>query len=173
MKAINYFTAFRGGGIALLYLIFSTLLAMPVKLCGQPIDYSLPLTTLQVTSPFGYRVHPITGQYTHHNGVDLAARSDLVFTVLSGRVKAVGTDPLLGQYLRITHGEIESIYGHLSEVLVAAGDPVSAGQTVGITGKTGRATGEHLHFSIKFAGAFLDPLKFLYQLKLQSIIHHP
>lgn len=126
---------------------------------------SLPLPCLNVTSPFGQRIHPVTGRPDYHNGVDFAARSDPVFSVLDGTVKETGNHPNLGRYIRTLHGEVELIYGHLSRLLVSIGDTVMVGQPIGITGATGRVTGEHLHFSVKFNGKFLDPLKFLRRLR--------
>jgi len=135
---------------------------------GQGINSSPPLAKLNVTSPFGYRIHPISGKVSQHSGVDFSARADPVFNVLDGRVTEAGKHKLLGKYIRIVHGEIESIYGHLSYILVSPRDTVLAGQTIAITGSTGRVTGEHLHFSVKFKGKFLDPLKFLRRIKEQS-----
>lgn len=146
---------------------FGWLVFVPFMLCGQGIDYSPPLDKLKVTSPFGYRIHPISGKASHHSGVDFAARSDPVFNVLNGYVKATGRHKALGKYIRIVHGEVETIYGHLSHILVSSGDTVIAGQPIAITGSTGRVTGEHLHFSVKFNGKFLDPLKFLRRLREQ------
>ncbi|MCC2598270.1 M23 family metallopeptidase [Sphingobacterium sp. FBM7-1] len=146
---------------------FGWLVLVPFMLCGQDIDYSPPLDKLKVTSPFGYRIHPISGKASHHSGVDFAARSDPVFNVLNGYVKATGRHKALGKYIRIVHGEVETIYGHLSHILVSSGDTVIAGQPIAITGSTGRVTGEHLHFSVKFNGKFLDPLKFLRRLREQ------
>ncbi|WP_166333024.1 M23 family metallopeptidase [Sphingobacterium chungjuense] len=143
------------------------LMLVPFILCGQVADYSLPLKELGVTSPFGYRVHPISGKASLHSGVDFAARSDPVFNVLDGRIKATGKQNTLGKYVRVLHGDVETIYGHLSRILVSPGDTVTVGQPIGITGATGRVTGEHLHFSVKFNGQFLDPLKFLRQLRKQ------
>lgn len=154
--------------LAIPILFWGWLMLVPFMLCGQTIDYSLPLDRLKVTSPFGYRIHPISGKASHHNGVDFAARSDPVFNVLNGRVKETGKHKLLGKYIRIVHGEVETIYGHLSHILVSPRDTVIAGQPIAITGSTGRVTGEHLHFSVKFNGKFLDPLKFLRRIKEQS-----
>ncbi|MDN8834145.1 M23 family metallopeptidase, partial [Staphylococcus aureus] len=82
-----------------------------------------------------------------HKGVDLAARCDPVLSVMEGTVSSTGFNPILGSFIRIKHGEFQSIYGHLSYILVTPGDSVTAGQFIGITGSTGRVTGEHLHFS--------------------------
>lgn len=160
-------SAYLRNRLAIPILFCGWSMLVPFMLCGQAIDYSLPLDKLKVTSPFGNRIHPISGMVSHHSGVDFAARSDPVFNVLNGRVKETGMHKLLGKYIRIAHGEIETIYGHLSHILVSPRDTVIAGQPIAITGSTGRATGEHLHFSVKFNGKFLDPLKFLRRIKEQ------
>ncbi|VTR29649.1 Murein hydrolase activator NlpD precursor [Sphingobacterium thalpophilum] len=148
-------------------LVMSLVFAIPIGTKAQ-LSISLPLSDLTVTSPFGWRTHPVTGKSDFHNGVDFAARSDPVFNVLDGWVKETGKHKLLGKYIRIVHGEVETIYGHLSNILVSPRDTVIAGQPIAITGSTGRVTGEHLHFSVKFNGKFLDPLKFLRRIKEQS-----
>lgn len=65
----------------------------------------------------------------------------------------------------MAHEAFESSYGHLSQIFVLPGDTVSAGDPVAVTGATGRVTGEHLHFSIKFLSRAVDPLKFLLAIK--------
>jgi murein DD-endopeptidase MepM/ murein hydrolase activator NlpD len=132
----------------------------------QPVNVSLPLLQLRVNSPFGKRIHPVTGQPDLHKGVDLAARCDPVLSVMDGTVSSTGSNPILGSFIRITHGEFQSIYGHLSYILVKPGEPVTAGRVIGITGSTGRVTGEHLHFSIRFRDKYLNPLHFLKSLLL-------
>ncbi|MBD1424031.1 M23 family metallopeptidase [Sphingobacterium arenae] len=148
-------------------LIISLPYSIPLPATAQR-SVSIPLARLSVTSPFGPRVHPVTGRPNNHNGVDLAARSDPVFSVLDGIVIETGNHPNLGKYVRTLHGDVEIIYGHLSRLLVSTGATVTVGQPIGITGATGRVTGEHLHFSVKFNGRYLDPLKFLRRLKEQS-----
>jgi len=121
----------------------------------------LPLHHLKINSGYGYRVHPLTGRRQFHKGIDLRARSDTVFAVLSGKVMAANYDPLLGFYIRLAHGDFQTLYGHLSQVFVLAGDSVSAADAVGITGATGFVTGEHLHFAVSYRRSAIDPLKFL------------
>jgi murein DD-endopeptidase MepM/ murein hydrolase activator NlpD len=128
---------------------------------------SLTLNSLRINSAFGWRTHPVTGQPAYHADIDLFARNEPVLSILDGRVKETGDDPFLGRYVRIDHGELQSIYGHLSIILVSAGDQVSAGDVIGITGNTGRTTGEHLHFAILFRGHYLPLLKFLAGLFLK------
>jgi murein DD-endopeptidase MepM/ murein hydrolase activator NlpD len=121
----------------------------------------LPLRHLSLTSPFGYRIHPVTGKYSFHAGIDLRARNDTVFAVLPGIVEAEGFDPFLGIFVRLRHGEFQTIYGHLSQLFVFKGDTIPPNGTLGITGSTGRVTGEHLHFEVKCNGRPIDPLAFL------------
>lgn len=127
---------------------------------------SLPLINLRVTSGFGYRVHPVTKKYGLHRGVDFAARCDPVLNILNGTVTDTGFNPFLGKYVKISHGDFQSIYGHLSQILVIPGEPATVGQVIGVTGATGRVTGEHLHFSIMFKDKYINPLHFLRSLLL-------
>jgi murein DD-endopeptidase MepM/ murein hydrolase activator NlpD len=124
----------------------------------------LPLRRLQVTSPFGYRTDPITGKYTFHGGVDLRASADTVYAILDGRVIIAGYEHRSGIFIRLSHRLFYSGYCHLSQVFVAKGDSVKAGQPIAITGLTGSVTGEHLHFSIYSRQGYLNPLEFLYKL---------
>jgi murein DD-endopeptidase MepM/ murein hydrolase activator NlpD len=123
----------------------------------------LPLKNLQLSSGYGYRHHPVTGKFAFHNGVDLRASHDTVFAVMDGPVASVTYDSLTGICIRLDHGTAETLYGHLSHVLVSPGDTVAAGQPIGMTGSTGRVTGEHLHFSVRCGRHFSDPLEFIYQ----------
>jgi murein DD-endopeptidase MepM/ murein hydrolase activator NlpD len=126
------------------------------------LEIAFPLKHLKQTSRFGWRIHPITGEFQFHKGVDLAARNDTVFSIMNGVVTKIGNNPFIGNYILITHpDEVQSLYGHLSAIAVLPDEQVNAGQPIGITGATGRVTGEHLHFSIKYHGHELSPLAFL------------
>ena len=131
-------------------------------------NFSYPLSRLHITSPFGLRIHPLTKKRHYHNGVDFAARSDPVLSVLDGKVSRTGQHSAIGKFVRLRHGNVETIYGHLSRILVTQGHNVTAGQPIGISGATGRVTGEHLHFSVKFGDSYLDPLEFLRRLTKRS-----
>ena len=124
----------------------------------------LPLKRLEVTSAFGYRLHPLIGKWAFHEGVDLRARRDTVYAILDGLVTRADYVPVIGLQITLQHPAVSSIYGHLSCVFVAKGDSAIAGQPIGITGATGQVTGEHLHFAIRSGQSFIDPLQFLYQL---------
>ena len=128
---------------------------------------ALPLRHLQVTSAYGFRVHPVTGRFSFHSGIDLRARSDTVFAVFSGVVSGTGYDQFLGLYVRVRQGDLECSFGHLSQIFVLPGDSVLAANALGITGATGRVTGEHLHFGITFRHHAINPLKFL--LNIQNL----
>lgn len=124
----------------------------------------LPLKSLNVTSPFGYRIHPLTGKVEYHNGVDLSANYDTVYAVLHGIVQSIRYDSSLGIAVNLQHGEITTIYGHLFKPLVNVRDTVDAGQPIAISGTSGRVTAAHLHFSVRYQKRYLNPLNFLYQI---------
>jgi len=124
--------------------------------------FRLPLRHLMVTSPYGWRIHPLTGKRQFHSGVDLAAASDTVFCIAGGCVAEVRSDPVNGNYIAVDHGDgLQSFYCHLSAIAVLPGEPLIAGQVLGLTGATGRTTGEHLHLTIKYQGRPISPLQFL------------
>ena len=122
---------------------------------------SLPLDTIKFTSRFGDRVHPIEKIRLPHNGVDLVADSSWVYSVMPGKVKRVSSDRRSGNYVVIEHGNYQSIYCHLTKSYVKRNEVVDAGQIIGLSGDTGLCTGEHLHFSLKYDGKYVDPEPFL------------
>lgn len=125
------------------------------------IQFSMPLNHLKLNCSYGYRVHPVTGQLDFHKGIDLAARNEPVYAVLDGIVSFSGNHAILGDYIKIEHGGISTIYGHLSLRFAFAGDTVRANQCIAITGATGRVTGEHLHFAVTSDGKPINALAFL------------
>lgn len=124
----------------------------------------LPLKNLRLTSSYGNRIHPITGKYVFHAGIDLRANHDTVYAILKGVVIHTGYGHTLGVNIILNHGDLHTIYGHLSQTFVMTGDSVFAGEPIAITGATGKVTGEHLHLSVKYRNKYINPLKFLYQL---------
>ena len=121
----------------------------------------LPLRHLSLTSGYGYRVHPVTGLLLFHAGIDLRSSRDTVFAVMPGRVDYVGYDLVTGVHVRLSSGDFTLLYGHLSQVFVLAGDSVNSCTPLGVTGSSGRVTGEHLHFSVSFRQVPVNPLLFL------------
>lgn len=122
---------------------------------------SLPLENFFLTSGFGYRSDPFSGEPKFHRGIDLKTKRSKVLSMLHGIVVSVGNDPLLGIFVKVQHGNYESIYGHLSQSLVAKGERVLPGTILGISGNTGRATGDHLHLTIKKGKEYVNPVLFI------------
>ena len=127
------------------------------QLIAQYISVSYPLNHIQVNSSFGMRNDPFTGKPTKHNGIDLQAKDDEVYSMMQGRVKKVGRDKRSGNYVVLEYGSYTVSYCHLSKALVQKGDSVNAGDVVGISGSTGRSTGEHLHLTCKYKGKYVNP----------------
>ena len=127
------------------------------KCLERYMSVSLPLKRIKVTSPFGMRKDPFTGKRRMHNGIDLRARNDEVYAMFPGVVKKVGYDKRSGNYVTLQHGDYTVSYCHLSRVVVKESTPVLAGDVVGITGNTGRSTGEHLHLTCKRSGISINP----------------
>lgn len=125
-----------------------------------------PLSHIKINSPYGYRKDPFTGKRKFHNGIDLHARSSKVFAMMQGRVIAVGQDKVSGKYVTLRHGGFTVSYCHLSRVSASKGQIVKAGDVVGITGNTGRSTGEHLHITCKFNGISINPMLFFKQIEV-------
>ena len=120
-----------------------------------------PLSHIKINSPYGYRKDPFTGKRKFHNGIDLHARSAKVFAMMQGRVIAVGQDKVSGKYVTLRHENFTVSYCHLSHISVSQGQDVLSGDVVGITGNTGRSTGEHLHITIRQKGEYVNPRIFL------------
>ena len=122
-----------------------------------------PCSYTSITSPFGNRVSPTTGASTYHQGVDLDTGTGWpVVAAKAGRVVVAGYGSAAGNYVKIYHGDgVSSIYMHLSNYCVSAGQMVSAGQQIGTTGATGVATGDHLHFGIAVNGVYVNPCNYV------------
>lgn len=116
-----------------------------------------------MTSRFGYRTHPISGRHHVHAGIDF--RGNVGTPVLAGAAGKVKTSRRKGAYgktIIIDHGNsYTTLYGHLSDYAVKEGQWVNLGQTIGYIGKTGRATGPHLHFEVRCHNVPLNPSKYL------------
>ena len=127
----------------------------------------MPLKSkIQITSGFGSRTHPIFGTRKIHNGIDLRANYENVFSVLDGIVTASGWDSNGGgNYIKINHfNRFETSYLHLSEIYYRIGERVNAGFIIAKSGNTGNSTGPHLHFSVKEFGQNINPAHFLNDL---------
>ena len=128
---------------------------------------------ISITSPYGTRMHPIFGASKFHNGIDLAANYENVYSVLDGIVTETGWDNKGGgNYIKIKHFDrFETAYLHLSEIYYRVGEFVNAGFIIAKSGNSGNSTGPHLHFSVKEFGQNINPTHFLNDLiKVNQLI---
>lgn len=128
---------------------------------GQVIPLGEPVQGRPaITSPYGRRRHPKTGNMHNHGGVDLGVpRGTTVFATANGRVSNVWTDDTCGRGIKIAHDDgFETLFCHLDVQQVRVGDNVSAGCVIGKSGNTGRSTGPHLHYEIRQDGIKINPV---------------
>jgi murein DD-endopeptidase MepM/ murein hydrolase activator NlpD len=128
---------------------------------NEPVLLAWPVHPIYITSPFGIRRHPITGVTREHLGLDLAAkRGQVVFAAAAGWVVRAGWNGSHGLQVELQHDDgLRTRYSHLSQALVAAGETLEQGDALGLAGKTGLATGVHLHFELWREGQPRDPLE--------------
>lgn len=129
------------------------------------LSVSYPLRKMKINSPYGYRKDPFTGKRKFHNGIDLYARGDEALAMMEGTVIRVGQDRISGKYVVLRHGEFTVSYCHLSRILVSRGTLVRPREAVGITGSSGRSTGEHLHITCRCNGKYVDPAEIFNYIK--------
>ena len=116
-----------------------------------------------VSSPFGYREHPVEGEERFHYGLDLAADTGTgVRCFADGTVKAVGESSSYGKYCIVDHaGGCSTLYAHCSAITVSSGEAVSLGEPIARVGETGLATGPHLHFELQRDGVYCNPIYYV------------
>ena len=123
-----------------------------------------PVSGYTLTSPFGMRKHPVLGYNRMHNGVDMACpQGTPIYATRAGTVTVASYQAGgAGNYVSINHGDgFASIYMHMTNYVVSAGQSVSQGQLIGYVGSTGISTGPHLHFGISYAGTYVNPLAYI------------
>ena len=123
-----------------------------------------PVSGWTLTSPFGMRTHPILKITRMHNGIDMScAQGTPIYATRAGKVTAASYQAGgAGNYVSINHLDgFSSIYMHLSSYCVSAGQIVSAGELIGLTGATGITTGDHLHFGISYNGVYVNPCNYV------------
>jgi len=115
------------------------------------------------SSSYGWRHDPILGIRAFHNGLDFsAAEGEPIRATADGRVKRVGRGPDYGKFVVIDHGDrLETRYAHASKILVSEGDLVQREDVIALVGNTGRSTGPHLHYEIRYKNRSLDPRQYL------------
>jgi murein DD-endopeptidase MepM/ murein hydrolase activator NlpD len=147
-----------------------TLTALESQLMERRIKTTLlptlvPIDADHVGSTFGHRLDPIAGVNALHEGIDFVADPGTrVIASAGGVVLAAEYHPQYGNQIEIDHGnDFTSRYAHLSKINVKVGQIVKRGQAIGASGNTGRSTGPHLHFEVRFKGVAQNPERFLQQ----------
>ena len=125
-----------------------------------PLGYP---TIGRITSGFGFRRNPVTGRIEFHLGIDIANRwGTPVRAPADGKVIKAGWCGLMGKCIVIKHNsDFSTRYGHLAKLLVRKGDFVERGQIVGMMGNSGRSTGPHLHYTIKYKTKIVNPISYV------------
>ena len=132
-----------------------------LKKIGLNKDVANPVEG-EVSLNFGKREHPITKEIHEHNGIDIIAPEGTdVVTSITGTVTDVGFDSEKGNYIVVENGNVKTLYAQLASTSVKKGDKVTAKQSIGTVGKTGTATGAHLHFEVMVDGEYVDPAAYI------------
>jgi murein DD-endopeptidase MepM/ murein hydrolase activator NlpD len=124
----------------------------------------LPVSGTYNASSYGMRIDPFTGQHAMHEGMDfLADTGTAIVAAAGGVVQFAGFHPQYGYMVDVDHGnDLVTRYAHTSKLLVKEGDLVKRGRKIAEVGSTGRSTGSHLHFEVRFKGAAQNPARFLF-----------
>ena len=134
------------------------------RLRNKMLNVSAPVTSGYFSSNFGWRVDPFTGKNAMHEGVDyVVPLGTPIHAAASGMVVYAGWHPDFGNLVEIDHGnDILTRYAHASKLYVHVGQVVKRGQLISLVGSTGRSTGNHLHFEVRFKGLAQNPVRFLH-----------
>ncbi len=134
-----------------------------LKKLNTILPLGAPIEKVRITSNYGMRNDPFTGEPKRHRGIDFAGKIGTeLMAVAPGRVVSAGERVGYGTTVEIDHGlGFTTLYAHLSKIMVARGDWVRPGTVVGLGGSTGRSTGPHLHYEIRYKGVPFDPSKFV------------
>ena len=130
---------------------------------GVSIPSLMPVSAPAMTSGFGMRTHPVLGGRRGHKGIDLASPIGTpIRASADGVVSRADWFSSYGLYVSLEHGgNIETRYGHMSRLNVAAGQSVHKGDIIGYVGTTGRSTGPHLHYEVRIAGTAVNPVPYM------------
>lgn len=125
--------------------------------------YGNPLPGGTISSPFGYRVHPMDGEDAFHYGIDIDGQEgDVILAFAEGTVRAVGESSSYGKYLMLEHSDgYTTLYAHCSAITVTSGAVVAMGAEIAKVGQTGQATAPHLHFELQRGSVYLNPIYYV------------
>jgi len=126
----------------------------------------------RISDPYGWRIHPITGKKSFHNGLDFGnKKGSPIYATADGVVQTVRRHKYLGKYLTVSHNfGYQTKYGHLNKVLVKKGDVVKRGQIIAEMGNSGRSTGSHLHYEVLRYSKHRNPYDYLNKLEDDIIL---
>ena len=127
------------------------------------LTWLVPISYNEFSSPYGWRLHPVYGDWRFHYGVDLSAPTGTpIVASRSGKVTTTSYDSSSGYHVYINHGDgFVTRYLHMTHYIVSPGQYVNAGQVIGYCGSTGASTGPHLHFSIYYNGQSVNPANYI------------
>lgn len=116
-----------------------------------------------ITSPFGWRMHPVTGIRSYHSGIDIGApRGTVIRVTADGTVAATGWDEGYGLRVVVDHGyAVQTLYGHCSRILAKVGQKVKRGDAIAHVGNSGVSTGPHVHYEVRLRGDPVNPEQYL------------
>ena len=134
-----------------------TQMEQDAKFINENMSLILPLKGT-ITSRFGLRESQNPTVPKNHTGIDIAANQGTIFvSAMDGIVEKVSSEGDLGNHLKITNGDIATVYAHCKTIYVKEGQQIGRGEEIGEVGSTGNSTGPHLHFEIKKEGRYVDP----------------
>ena len=134
-----------------------------ISTMSKGIPSRAPLASITMSSNFGMREHPVIGGYRMHKGIDLPSPVGTpIYATADGVVERADWFSSYGLYVAIEHSNaIETRYGHMSRIAVAAGQQVHKGDVIGYVGTTGRSTGPHLHYEVRVNGEAVNPVAYM------------
>lgn len=127
--------------------------------CILPTD---SFDNTKLTSLYGMRNHPMHRRNIHHKGIDISVKNANVLSTAKGEVIAAGFESGYGNYVKIDHHNgFVTLYGHLSKIVVEVGQDVDIAQKIGVSGSTGKVTGEHIHYEVIYNYSHRNPIFYL------------
>lgn len=126
----------------------------------------------RISSGYGRRTHPLTGKKDYHYGIDLANKLGTpIYATADGKVSKTTRTAKMGRYIKLNHEfGFETVYGHLSKILVRKGQEVKKGQIIALMGNTGDSTGPHLHYEVHRYNRYRNPSKYLVKEKEDIVL---
>ena len=124
------------------------------------VNFQNPIKEGNITSHFGYRISPITKEYSLHSGLDIAVpENSEIYSAYDGIVITAEYNEVNGNYIIIKHSDsLKTTYNHCNKLLVREGEKIKKGEIIALVGATGYATGNHLHFEVILNSKYINPL---------------